>query len=60
MRAGLMRAGSMREVLNPWLFVGAAYLAGVGGTAVLAGWSWWAMRRAEARRASARDVSRER
>ena len=50
----------MREVLNPWLFVGAAYLAGVAGTAMLAAWSWWAMRRAEARRALGRESSRER
>ncbi len=46
----------MHEGLNHWTFVAAAYLVGVGGTALLVGWSWIAMRRAEARR----DRSRER
>lgn len=45
----------MRETLDPWTFVIAAYALGVAGTALLAGWSWLAMRRAEARR----DRSRE-
>jgi hypothetical protein len=40
----------MRETLDPWPFVIAAYAAGVIGTLVLLGWSWLAMRRAERRR----------
>ncbi|MFM2302087.1 MAG: hypothetical protein RLZZ84_1823 [Pseudomonadota bacterium] len=46
----------MHEGLNHWHFVIAAYALGIGGTALLVGWSWIAMRRAEARR----DRSRER
>ena len=46
----------MHEGLNHWAFVIAAYVLGVGGTVLLVGWSWIAMRRAEARR----DRSRER
>lgn len=46
----------MREGLNHWHFVIAAYVLGIAGTALLVGWSWIAMRRAEARR----DRSRER
>lgn len=45
----------MREVLDPWLFITASYLLGVGGTLMLVVQSWVAMRRAEARR----DRSRE-
>lgn len=44
----------MREALDPWPFVIAAYALGVGATLALAGWSWLAMRRAEKRRAEAR------
>ena len=44
----------MSEVLDPWPFVIAAYVLGVGGTLVLAGWSWTAMRRAERRRDAVR------
>ena len=40
----------MREVLDQWQFVIAAYAIGVIGTALLVGWSWLAMRRAERRR----------
>jgi hypothetical protein len=40
----------MREALDPWPFVVAAYAIGVLGTLVLVGWSWLAMRRAERRR----------
>ncbi len=40
----------MREALNHWDYVIAAYALGVIGTALLIGWSWLAMRRAEARR----------
>jgi hypothetical protein len=44
----------VREALDPWPFVIAAYALGVGATLALAGWSWLAMRRAEKRRAEAR------
>jgi hypothetical protein len=44
----------MREGLDPWLFIHASYALGVIGTLVLTGWSWLAMRRAEARREKAR------
>ena len=40
----------MREALDPWSFVAAAYAVGIIGTLVLVGWSWLAMRRAERRR----------
>lgn len=46
----------MREALDHWTFVYAAYALGVGGTLALTLWAWLAMRRAEARR----DRSRER
>ena len=45
----------MREALDQWDFVIAAYVIGVAGTTLLAAWSWTAMRRAEARRARSRD-----
>lgn len=45
----------MREVLNEWNFVLAAYVIGIGGTLLMVGWSWLAMRRAEARRARSRE-----
>lgn len=44
----------MREALDPWPFVIAAYALGVGATLALAMWSWLAMRRAEKRREEAR------
>ena len=44
----------MRETLDPWPFVIAAYGLGVAATLVLIGWSWLAMRRAERRREEAR------
>ena len=40
----------MREALDQWLFVAVAYAIGIVGTLLLVGWSWLAMRRAEARR----------
>lgn len=40
----------MREALDHWDYVIAAYALGVIGTAVLIGWAWLTMRRAEARR----------
>jgi hypothetical protein len=46
----------MREALDQWHFVIAAYIIGIAGTALMVGWSWVSMRRAEARR----DRSRER
>jgi nitrate reductase gamma subunit len=44
----------MREALDSWAFVIAAYVIGVGGTAAMIAWSWLAMRRAERRRETAR------
>ena len=43
-------AHMMQEALNPWNFIAAAYVIGVGGTVALALQSWLAMRRAEKRR----------
>jgi hypothetical protein len=40
----------MRENLDQWTFVLAAYAIGVTATVVLVGWSWLAMKRAEKRR----------
>lgn len=40
----------MREALDQWHFVLAAYAVGIVGTLAVVGWSWLAMRRAEARR----------
>lgn len=45
----------MREGLDPWTFIIASYALGVIGTLVLVGWSWAAMRRAEARRERSRE-----
>ena len=44
----------MREALDQWTFVYAAYAIGVGGTLAMIVWSWTAMKRAEARREKAR------
>ena len=46
----------MREVLDEWSFVVAAYVIGVGSTLLLIAWSWLSMKRAEQQR----DRSRER
>jgi hypothetical protein len=46
----------MREALDQWVFVIAAYAIGVIGTLVLVGWSWLSMRAAEARRDKAREL----
>ncbi|MEM9501164.1 MAG: heme exporter protein CcmD [Pseudomonadota bacterium] len=40
----------MREALDHWEFVFAAYAIGLGGLAILTLWSWRSMRSAEARR----------
>ena len=40
----------MREALDQWTFVYAAYLVASGGTLAMIAWSWLAMKRAEARR----------
>ena len=45
----------MREALDQWTFVIAAYAIGIGGTALLIAWSWLSMRRAEKRREKARE-----
>lgn len=44
----------MREGLDQWPFVIAAYVVAVLGTVIMVGWSWIAMRRAERRRDAAR------
>ncbi|WP_313434209.1 hypothetical protein [Novosphingobium sp.] len=46
----------MREAMDPWTFVVAAYVVGLGATLVMVLWSLSAMRRAEKRR----DESRRR
>lgn len=46
----------MREVLDQWNFVIAAYVIGVGGTAVMILWSWISMKRAEKRREKSREL----
>lgn len=45
----------MREALDYWNFVLAAYAIGVGGTAGMIAWSWISMRRAEERRERSRE-----
>lgn len=50
----------MREALDPWAFVIAAYAIGLGGTLATALWSWLAMRRAERLRELGRERSRDR
>jgi uncharacterized membrane protein YgdD (TMEM256/DUF423 family) len=44
----------MRDTLDPWTIVYISYAIGIGGTAVMTGWSWLAMRAAEARRDKSR------
>ncbi|ABC62864.1 hypothetical protein [Erythrobacter litoralis] len=44
----------MREGLDQWDFVIAAYAVGVLGTLAMVAWSWISMKRAEARREKAR------
>lgn len=45
----------MREALDQWDFVIAAYAVAVSGTLGMVAWSWLAMLRAEARRIRARE-----
>ncbi|WP_202386722.1 hypothetical protein [Qipengyuania algicida] len=40
----------MRELMDQWHFVAAAYAVGIIGTLAMVGWSWLSMIRAEARR----------
>ncbi len=44
----------MRESLDQWDFVIAAYAVGVFATLALVAWAWWDMKRAERRREEAR------
>lgn len=44
----------MRESLDQWPYVLAAYALTVAATLLLVGWSWLSMRRAERRREDAR------
>lgn len=44
----------MREALDQWDFVVAAYAVGLAGTLAMIAWSWLAMRRAERRREETR------
>ena len=44
----------MREALDQWDFVIAAYAVGVLGTIMMVAWSWYSMRRAEKRREEAK------
>jgi hypothetical protein len=45
----------MRETLDPWTFVYAAYAIGVGGTVLMIAWSLLSMRAAERRRERSRE-----
>lgn len=45
----------MREGLDQWTFVIAAYAIAIVATLALVGWSWFAMRAAEKRREEARE-----
>lgn len=47
----------MRDAVDPWTYVVAAYAIGVGATALSIAWSWAAMRRAEARRQASRGAT---
>ena len=48
----------MRENLDHWQFVIAAYAIGIVGTLLLVGWSWLSMKRAEKRRDAVRSGRR--
>jgi hypothetical protein len=45
----------MREAMDPWTFVVAAYAIGVTATLAMVAWSLVSMRRAEKRRDAARE-----
>jgi nitrate reductase gamma subunit len=45
----------LREGLDQWNFVIAAYAIGIAGTLLLVGQSWLAMKRAESRRERSRE-----
>lgn len=49
----------IREALDQWDFVFAAYAVGIVGIMAMTGWAWLAMRRAEHRRDLSRERSRE-
>ena len=49
----------VRETLDQWQFVYAAYALGIGGTLATVTWSWLAMRRAEKRRDKSREQGSE-
>jgi hypothetical protein len=44
----------MREALDHWTFVIAAYAIGIGATLAMVGWSWLSMKAAERRRDAVR------
>lgn len=44
----------IREGLNQWDFVIAAYVVGAFGTAIMVAWAWQSMRAAEKRRDEAK------
>ena len=44
----------MREAIDQWTFVVAAYAVGVIGTLAMVGWAWLDMKRAEKRREESR------
>lgn len=46
----------MREALDQWDFVLAAYAVGLLAIAAIVLWSWWEMRRAERRREESRNT----
>ncbi len=46
----------MREVLDQWTFVTAAYVVGIGGTVAMIAWAWISMRAAERRRERSREL----
>lgn len=49
----------MREALDQWNFVIAAYIVGVGGTLAMIAWSWLSMKRTEAKRDAVKRGARE-
>ena len=49
----------MRENLDQWDFVIAAYAIGIIGTLAITVWAWLAMRRAEKRRDAVRDTGHD-